>query len=552
MTDIAELGIRIDSSPAARATKDLQTFTAVAMQADDAAQDLAASSRGRLVPGMSAAGQQSRMFAMQLSQVAQQASATGNFVQALAIQLPDMAMGFGAAGIAAGVLASVTLPLLVNMFGQSREQSDELTAALERQAEISDALTAAARRLRLEREMMLSGAQFTEEQEALNEIVSLTRERTRLMNEMAVLQYQDAEGSSLAAAAKRAELSAQRNAVEARLAALKAQLQELENQRRLTTASENARAIADAYNSLQQQIANANISGPWNAVLGAIDTAIAKVHEYAAAASMPITGSGRGATAGGPLIGSADLAAIQAGGGTIRNMPAPSFGGGGGGGGADPYNDRLSALVETLRSERDIEDEWYQENLALLNDRRAQEILGKQQHDAALVALHEEYQRRIAEIDANSHDQRIADMSGLFGALAGIAQAGGQKTAKIVATFQAIEGTVNAYGAALKALNTPGLTLAGRFAAYASVLGAGLRGVAAIRAAGGIGGGGGTGGSIAAQGITTQPQGQNIEFKVYGLERDAVYSGAFIEKIFAGLMEEGKRRGLNTQTVQFV
>jgi hypothetical protein len=267
---------------------------------------------------------------------------------------------------------------------------------------------------------------------------------------------------------------------------------------------------------------------------------------------MPITGSGRGATAGGPLIGSADLAAIQAGGGTIRNMPAPSFGGGGGGGGADPYNDRLSALVETLRSERDIEDEWYQENLALLNDRRAQEILGKQQHDAALVALHEEYQRRIAEIDANSHDQRIADMSGLFGALAGIAQAGGQKTAKIVATFQAIEGTVNAYGAALKALNTPGLTLAGRFAAYASVLGAGLRGVAAIRAAGGIGGGGGTGGAIAAQGVTTQQQGQNIEFKVYGLERDAVYSGAFIEKIFAGLMEEGKRRGLNTQTVQFV
>ncbi|MFK5282000.1 hypothetical protein ACI3PL_20830, partial [Lacticaseibacillus paracasei] len=79
-----------------------------------AAQDLAAVSRGRLVTGMSAGGNQSRMMAMQLSQVAQQASATGNWVQALAIQLPDMALGFGAVGIAAGVLASVTLPLLVS------------------------------------------------------------------------------------------------------------------------------------------------------------------------------------------------------------------------------------------------------------------------------------------------------------------------------------------------------------------------------------------------------------------------------------------------------
>lgn len=55
------------------------------------------------------ASQNSRMMAMQLSQVAQQASATGNVLQAIAIQLPDLALGFGPIGIAAGAAAGAVL-----------------------------------------------------------------------------------------------------------------------------------------------------------------------------------------------------------------------------------------------------------------------------------------------------------------------------------------------------------------------------------------------------------------------------------------------------------
>lgn len=57
-----------------------------------------------------------RNLALQLSQVSQQTSATGNLVQALAIQLPDMTVGFGTAGIAAGILAGAMLPLIANLF----------------------------------------------------------------------------------------------------------------------------------------------------------------------------------------------------------------------------------------------------------------------------------------------------------------------------------------------------------------------------------------------------------------------------------------------------
>lgn len=80
------------------------------------------------------ASNSARMVAQQLSQVAQQASATGNFTQALAIQLPDMAMGFGAWGIAAGIVASVALPALVQMLGTTidkQEQMKETTEALQ-------------------------------------------------------------------------------------------------------------------------------------------------------------------------------------------------------------------------------------------------------------------------------------------------------------------------------------------------------------------------------------------------------------------------------------
>ncbi|MEH6775026.1 MAG: hypothetical protein V7668_13955, partial [Cereibacter changlensis] len=67
------------------------------------------------------AGPGMRQASMQLSQVAQQTMASGNFIQALAIQLPDLALGFGAVGIMAGVAAGALLPLAANMIGTGAE-----------------------------------------------------------------------------------------------------------------------------------------------------------------------------------------------------------------------------------------------------------------------------------------------------------------------------------------------------------------------------------------------------------------------------------------------
>jgi hypothetical protein len=79
-----------------------------------------------------------RAMSLQLSQVAQQGAATGDYVKALAIQLPDLALGFGTVGILAGVAAGALLPLAVNALkGEEAVASladtiDELGAAVAR------------------------------------------------------------------------------------------------------------------------------------------------------------------------------------------------------------------------------------------------------------------------------------------------------------------------------------------------------------------------------------------------------------------------------------
>lgn len=221
----------------------------------------------------------------------------------------------------------------------------------------------------------------------------------------------------------------------------------------------------------------------------------------------------------------------------------PEGSGSGGGGGSSDFQSRLESMMDELRTEREIEEEWYQETLSILEDRRAMELLTEEQHKEAMIALEEEYQRRLQSIEMEARQRKLSDTANLFGALADIASVGGKKAAKAVATFQAIEGTINAYGAAIKALNTPGITLAGRFAAYASVLAAGLRGVAAIKSAGGSVGGGGGGGSAslpssAAQGAVAEET--KVRNVVYGLRPDDIFTGKQIYEMF---VEESKLRG---------
>jgi hypothetical protein len=174
--DVATLGISV-SSNADRATAGLDKLTNSAAKAEAAANGLSSATKNAGAAAVSAAagfnteakaasaaatatkaaqiaannnraalsatadaarnsGMQLRMAAMQLSQVAQQTQATGHFIQALAIQLPDLALGFGPIGIAAGVAAGAVLTYFANVLGQSQESA----AALKQQEDAIKAI----------------------------------------------------------------------------------------------------------------------------------------------------------------------------------------------------------------------------------------------------------------------------------------------------------------------------------------------------------------------------------------------------------------------------
>ncbi len=225
--------------------------------------------------------------------------------------------------------------------------------------------------------------------------------------------------------------------------------------------------------------------------------------------------------------------------------------GGGGGGGGDGFAGRLQGLVRSLETEREALDRWYQEQQEILGDQRAIELLGEEEHRAQLLRIEEEYQRRLAEIRSTSQSSTLSDTATFFGALQEVAAAGGQGMARSAAIFGAVQATINSYLAATQALAQPGISLAGRFAAYASVLATGLRGVAAIKAAGGKVGGGGVSTSPSQGGQSAAPlrEAQESERRVL---IDFGNSPEWVKSMVGDLMEQIYRETENGARISVV
>lgn len=86
--------------------------------------------------GMSAsallASNRSRMLTQQLSQVAQQSVATGQVVQAFAVQAADIGLAFGTVGTIVGALAGVALPTLVAALSDSSAEAEDWCDVMDR------------------------------------------------------------------------------------------------------------------------------------------------------------------------------------------------------------------------------------------------------------------------------------------------------------------------------------------------------------------------------------------------------------------------------------
>lgn len=112
MGDFAQLILTADSTGLQRGERALDSISSTAEQTE---RRVVKASDG-MTRGLRSISSQStyatqalRASSMQLSQIAQQTSATGNLLQSIAIQLPDLALAFGPLGILAGAAAGAAL-----------------------------------------------------------------------------------------------------------------------------------------------------------------------------------------------------------------------------------------------------------------------------------------------------------------------------------------------------------------------------------------------------------------------------------------------------------
>jgi hypothetical protein len=142
------------------------------------------------------------------------------------------------------------------------------------------------------------------------------------------------------------------------------------------------------------------------------------------------------------------------------NAPKPSSGGGGGGG--DARAGQIDALVNSLQTERETIEEWYEESLGLLQTASEAELAEIGGKHAAMQRLEKEHQDRMSGLTEG----------GMSGALGIYQQYGSQILGAMGATGKQM-ALVNAAIGASQALADPTIPFWGKFAAVAQVLAAG-------------------------------------------------------------------------------
>ncbi len=225
-------------------------------------------------------------------------------------------------------------------------------------------------------------------------------------------------------------------------------------------------------------------------------------------------------------------------------LPSGSSGGsgGGGGGGSDPNAGKLEALIQSLQTERETIDIWYEESKALLQASSDAELAIVGGKNAAMIRLEEELQEKLKGIkEAGSKSQLETYLSGgaeILGALGSF----NDKALKISKAFAAAEALVSTYQGAAAELKKGTFG----FATAAAVIAKGIGFVAAIKGinSGGTSSGSG-GGSSGASTSTISTSAAETPQTVYidSIDPEALYSGATLVNLFDAFYGENDRRG---------
>lgn len=484
---------------------DVRADTAQAEAALDRVGDTAATtgarvktSTGKMTAGavsstrsFSVLGGQSRMLSQQLSQVAQQATATGQVGQALAVQAADIGLAFGTVGTIAGALIGIALPSLIRVFSDTGEEVvdtqealDRFTSAMNRVDRASDIGVQSIAELRQEYGQFAEQVQFAarvvaqaaladgmrefgevadalqtplsgvasaldEYQSRVTQLEAVQRslgERT-ISNAAAFDQYESAvdearqavvdAASDIGLTVRQAEL----------LQGVLDRMATAEGPEQIAEQAGYALEIFDAMFTTASNIPPeiAQLVSELRAVQLAASQASANMEEMAdAARALPmasggLSGAGLGISAGmtgGDLLppSAGDDDSAGGGGGRSRGRAMPT----------DTTEADLEALQERFMSETELVNNAHEERLELLRTARERELLTNQEYDELERKLAEDHAKELIDIDAWKHGDKLDQLEYGLGKAASALAGGNEKMVEISRKFAAIEATINA------------------------------------------------------------------------------------------------------------
>jgi hypothetical protein len=400
----------------------------------------------------------------QLQDMAVQLSMGTRASTVLAQQLPQLASGFGAVGAIVGVVAAVGIPALAYAFGEASDEADRLSEALKNIAESTEEADDAY-------QVYIRGLRSSNELRILEEIARIETQINEIRND-----------SDKRAARGRAKRIADREAEIARLRELIRVNRE--NEDRLEASRVKTKEILDLVRDLPG--AFTAVGGPIDQITqkasifaGHIQGALEAIRQFDANERLSTqnlrdskTYSGRGG----------DPRAFMRGGyASPANLPTAPVVGGGGGVGNDG---RLEALMESLQTERETVQQWYNESLEILNTANESELEAIGGHNEARLRLEQEYQDRLRGLRSGYNGDALSQASTFFGEMAAAARSGGEKTLQAAKVFGAAQALINSYVAYTEVLKDPLLPWFARIPAAVGVLSAGLGMVNAIKGTG--------------------------------------------------------------------
>ena len=510
---VARLGYEIDSSGAVVAADNLDDMAAAAKRAEVGAKKVGA--------GMAGAGVNMRMLVPQLSQIGQQFTATGQLGQAVAVQAADIGLAFGVVGTVIGTVAGVALPSLIDALGEGESAADRLTDASDRLGDTMGALEATSQLVLDDMDTLTKryGDQAAAVRALFRELVAVNKQQALNAAQATIIaaqdQFNDLERSLRDFADRRRELlRAQDVDAETIAGVLPSEMRRLQGE-----VEAAAQAIADDFNLTTAQAfrivdalnAVEKAAGPEEAAQAAagLASAIASAADEGAQLSSEMANVASSAAQAFAAV----QEVIQTGTQTqfapglnptmdIPGMLPPNRRRGGGGSRVDPFARDLERLRESLRTEREVIEEWRAEQDALLADRRAMEILGIEGHNEAKLRLEQEYQDRLAGIREDGN--RFGLESALSGGaeMLGAMGAFNKKALKLQAVFAAGSALISTYQGAAKELEKGTLG----FATAAAVIAKGLAFVSAIKSAGSGSTSAGSGSSAGITATSSAPQ----------------------------------------------